>query len=551
MPVVCSRRWRARRPFRGEIAEEAEARLELGILCGRLGRFRDGARALQIAARHPPLRTIALAHLETQLASLDLPHAAAAVREELRQRPSSPVSVAGEIGAATGKASGASGARQANVASSAPATPAPASSPLPALPRFADLALIGGGRLGRVFRARDRLLGETVVLKVMGVGVSGHGQEQQAFRQFLLQAEASSRLRHPNIVRLIDVDERAGLLVMEYVPGGTLADRLARQGRLRPALVRRLALDLLAALAAAHRAGIVHRDVKPPNVFLDAAGNAKLADFGAAHLADFGGTQTAGFIGTLGYLSPEQIAGGRIGPAADLYALGATLFEALVGRLPFVAGDIAGQHLGAPPPRPSTLAPELDPRHDEVLLRALAKTPADRFASADDMAAAIRAWPAALAEPAVARAIPREPEPAAAPGAHATPAPLPAATLVGATATGQLWSRIDDRLGAPVLVEVLHSPLDEAGIERIGRIAAAGGPYVQRVLRLEDPATIVYEALVGPLVALDSLPPEEQALLAAPLVSLAPCGIPSASPAMIVSTRAGPVIPVVVLVGPA
>ena len=91
----------------------------------------------------------------------------------------------------------------------------------------------------------------------------------------------------------------------------------------------------------------MHRDVKPANIFFDAAGNAKLADFGAAHLADFGGTQTAGFIGTLAYLSPEQITGGRIGPAADLYALGVTLFEALTGRLPFLGPDLVG-----PAPRP-------------------------------------------------------------------------------------------------------------------------------------------------------------------------------------------------------
>ena len=149
--------------------------------------------------------------------------------------------------------------------------------------------------------------------------------------------------------------------------------------RLEPAAARRLALELLSALAAAHAAGIVHRDVKPANIFFDAAGNAKLADFGAAHLADFGGTQTAGFIGTLAYLSPEQITGGRIGPAADLYALGVTLFEALTGRLPFLGPDLVGQHLAETPPAPSAIDPSLSAAHDQVLLLRAGQEPRRAF----------------------------------------------------------------------------------------------------------------------------------------------------------------------------
>src|SRR5205814_460811 len=153
--------------------------------------------------------------------------------------------------------------------------------------------------------------------------------------------------------------------------GGSLADRLGTGGRLPLAAGRRLALDLLAALAAAHDAGIVHRDVKPANVLYDGAGNAKLGDFGAAHLVDFGQTQTGGLLGTLAYMAPEQITGGAIGPAADLYALAVTLFEALTGRLPFLGPDIVAQHLGEAAPRPSEVAPELGPEHDAVLERAL------------------------------------------------------------------------------------------------------------------------------------------------------------------------------------
>ena len=137
---------------------------------------------------------------------------------------------------------------------------------------------------------------------------------------------------------------------------GTLADRLAEQKVMSPVAVRRVALDLLSALGAAHDAGMVHRDVKPANVLFDGVGNAKLADFGAAHLADFGQTQTGGLMGTVAYMSPEQISGGAIGPAADLYALAVTLFEALTGRLPFPGPDIVAQHLSEEPPAPSAVA---------------------------------------------------------------------------------------------------------------------------------------------------------------------------------------------------
>ena len=109
--------------------------------------------------------------------------------------------------------------------------------------------------------------------------------------------------------------------------------------------------------------------MKPANVFFDAAGNAKLGDFGGAHLADFGQTQSGGFLGTLAYMSPEQISNAPIGAAADLYALGATLFEALTGRPPFLGPDLVGQHLGEAPPRPTALRATLAPAHDQTLLR--------------------------------------------------------------------------------------------------------------------------------------------------------------------------------------
>src|SRR5205823_14503598 len=131
----------------------------------------------------------------------------------------------------------------------------------------------------------------------------------------------------------------------EYLAGGTLGDRLAA-GRLTAPQVKRLALDLLAALAHAHERGVIHRDVKPQNVFYDAHGVAKLGDFGVAHLLDLGQTQTGALIGTLAYMAPEQITGAAVGAATDLYALGVTLFEALTRRRPFLGPDFVSQHLG-------------------------------------------------------------------------------------------------------------------------------------------------------------------------------------------------------------
>ena len=368
-------------------------------MLGRLGRPRDAVRALQAAARHPRTTEAAARRLCLELGALGLPHAADEIARRLHEaHPDLPDSAAAiaelELQARSGR-----------VLSAEP------------LRRFGELRLIGAGTLGRVYQAEDRLLGETVVLKILAVGAGGSGEERLAFLRFVREAEAASRLHHPNVVRLRDVDERAGILVLEYLPGGTLATALAQHGRLDPPAVRRLALELLSALAATHRAGIVHRDVKPANVFFDAAGNAKLADFGASHLADFGGTQTAGFIGTLAYLSPEQISGAPIGPGADLYGLAVTLFEALTGRLPFLGPDIVGQHLSEPPPPASALYPGLSAVHDEVLLRALAKRPGDRYPSADAMAEAVRAWPATSQWPALRLPAARRRDP--------TPAPTP------------------------------------------------------------------------------------------------------------------------------
>src|SRR5690606_3358529 len=154
------------------------------------------------------------------------------------------------------------------------------------------------------------------------------------------------------------------------------------------AQVRRLALELLAGLGLAHERGVIHRDVKPANVFLDARGSAKLGDFGVAHLLDLGQTQTGGLIGTLAYMSPEQVTGAPLPVAADPYAVGVTLFEARAGRPPFLGPDFVAQHLGEAPPDIADLVPEAA-GWSPILGRLLGKDPDARPTSTSEVAQAI------------------------------------------------------------------------------------------------------------------------------------------------------------------
>ncbi len=495
--------------------EAAAARLALGRLLARLGRPEEAVRHMQAAARVPALQTAAWRGLCGPLLALGLPGAAAELAARLHHanptlpRVAAEVALLEEAVAETGREGAASG----DVGR-----------------RYHLRRLLGAGAIGRVYEAFDSLLGAPVALKLLAVGGGAGGDpERQAYLRFAREAEAAGRLRHPNIVALCDAQPGAGLFVFELLAGGTLAERLAASGPLPVATARRLALDLLAALGAAHERGIIHRDVKPPNVLFDAAGNAKLGDFGSAHLADFGQTQTGGFFGTVAYMSPEQITGAPIGYSADLYALGATLVEALTGEPPFLGPDLVAQHLGDPPPRPSTRRPGLSPLHDEVLARALAKAPGDRFASALEMAEAVAAWPTEGAPAAVTRA-------PAAPAA--TPPPAPPERELGRTAEGRLVLRHDPRSAREILVEERTAPIEGPALDELRAVAAAGGPQVQRVLRLSDDRRAVwYEAVAGDPQPEGALTPSERAALADTITRL-----PAARARRFVRTPAGPVI---------
>jgi hypothetical protein len=246
--------------------------------------------------------------------------------------------------------------------------------------RYALGASLGRGGMGVVWRAEDVLLGRAVAVKEVALPDGPPGAERAAVRdRALREARAAARLNHPSAVTLHDVVEADGrlFLVMELVEAPSLRDLVGTGGPLPPAAAARVGLDLLDALEAAHRAGIVHHDVKPGNVMVPPDGRAKLADFGIASLQeDTQRTRTGSAFGSLPYVAPEQARGRRGGPPADLWALGATMWFAVEGAAPFDRDGPAatlGAILHDPPGLPGRAGP-LGP----VLLALLAKDPEAR-----------------------------------------------------------------------------------------------------------------------------------------------------------------------------
>lgn len=215
--------------------------------------------------------------------------------------------------------------------------------------RFRLLREIGRGATATVYLARDEALGLDIALKVLHPQLSGSGRSE-SLRRFFADARVTASIRHPGVVAIYDVDEAARAVAMEWVPGGTLRQRLReRAGGLPTAELRATARGLLAAVAHVHAAGIVHGDLKPSNLLLRAPGDVVLADFGGAELT--GGARAAtGAAGTPLYFAPEQFQGAPSSPSADLYAVGAILWEAATGRALRSHADLMRGAMGTPPP---------------------------------------------------------------------------------------------------------------------------------------------------------------------------------------------------------
>ena len=241
---------------------------------------------------------------------------------------------------------------------------------------------------------RTPTLARIVAVKLL----SGRFADNAAIRgRFTREALAVARLSHaPSTVTIFDVGEHNGrpYIVMEYLPGGSLADRLQREGAQPIGRSLEWLGQAAAALDAAHANGIVHRDVKPANLLLDSDDRVKVADFGVASAADLGSFTEAGtVVGTAGYLAPEQARGERATPASDLYALAVVAFELLTGKRPFERESSTAEaiaHVSAAIPPASHSNPRLPPELDDVLARGLAKEPEHRFGSAAEFVGALR-----------------------------------------------------------------------------------------------------------------------------------------------------------------
>jgi serine/threonine-protein kinase len=252
---------------------------------------------------------------------------------------------------------------------------------------------IGQGGMATVYRGYQTSLNRYVAIKVLPIWMAQDSQFVQRFRQ---EALAAGGLRHPNILTVLDAGTFEGqhYIVMDYASGGTLADRL-RTGPMAPDQAAELIAQIADALDHAHRRGIVHRDIKPSNILLDEDGRPLLADFGIAQAMGTGPrlTQSGASIGTPEYMSPEQSQGERVDGRSDIYSLGIVLYQLLTGRVPFQATTPVAtlyQVVHEPPPPPRRFNPNIPAYLENIILRALAKQPEQRFASAREMADALR-----------------------------------------------------------------------------------------------------------------------------------------------------------------
>ena len=260
--------------------------------------------------------------------------------------------------------------------------------------------VLGRGGMGAVHRAHDELLGRDVAVKLLDVEQA----PQAAVERFRREAQFLAGLSHPNVVTVFDfgTDDVRAWLVMELLAGPTLQELVNDRGPLPIAQARSYGRQCASALAAAHAAGITHRDVKPANLMLAADGTCKLLDLGIARLDGAATTQPAltqagTILGTVPYLAPEVITGAAPEPPADLYALGGVLFALLTARPPFDAEDMMAamaQHVHAPVPRPSSVRVDVPPDLDDLVVALLAKDPAAR-PSATDVIARLDGTPAA------------------------------------------------------------------------------------------------------------------------------------------------------------
>jgi beta-lactam-binding protein with PASTA domain/predicted Ser/Thr protein kinase len=253
--------------------------------------------------------------------------------------------------------------------------------------RYRIVRKLGAGGMADVYLAEDQELGRQVAIKILN---DRHAADDSFIERFRREAKNAAGLSHPNIVSIYDRGEAEGTyyIAMEFLDGRSLKELIVGRGPAPIKVAIEYARNILAALGAAHRQGIVHRDIKPHNVLIGAEGRVKVTDFGIARSGASQMTEVGSIIGTAQYLSPEQARGAPVDQTSDVYSAGVVLYEMLTGQVPFTGDtplEIAMKHLSEVPKPPSELRPEIPHDLDSIVLRALAKDPSERYQSAEEM----------------------------------------------------------------------------------------------------------------------------------------------------------------------
>jgi serine/threonine-protein kinase len=315
--------------------------------------------------------------------------------------------------------------------------------------RYQLLEPLGKGGMAIVYRARDQMLERLVAVKVLREDCSGDPAFQERFRQ---EAKAAANLSHPNIVTMHDfgLDNGQLFLVMEYVPGTDLKTLIKQHGRFSPEEALPLLIQACAGIGYAHRAGLVHCDVKPQNMLVTPDMRLKVADFGIARaLSTIHPDEQSELVwGSPQYFAPEQATGAAPAPASDVYSLGIIMYELLTGSLPFQATtgvELARLHVEEEPPLLSEMIADISPTLEQILTKVLSKEPSQRYRTADQLGRVLLNFGNTRSAPALALTPEASPEVLTTSSAKAAPAP--------ASATEIDWASVS--LGLVALVAVL------------------------------------------------------------------------------------------------
>jgi serine/threonine-protein kinase len=254
--------------------------------------------------------------------------------------------------------------------------------------RFQILKELGRGGMGIVFQAYDKDLREQVAIKILSPILSTN---TDALERLKREVSAARRVTHQNVIRIHDIAEMNGLhfVSMEFFQGQSLKEYIKQHGSLSPIQAWQIAGQICDGLEAAHRGGIIHRDLKSQNIIINPAGQIKIIDFGLAHTAHLEGMTATGLImGTPEYMAPEQVAGKRVDERADVYSLGIILYELFTGRVPFKGDSAIGvgfMQMKEEPPKPRDINPQISTHVERVILKALEKEPSRRYSSVSEL----------------------------------------------------------------------------------------------------------------------------------------------------------------------